>query len=240
MDDQECKLTDRQRRAQIRRRERMKNQMLADRRAEFLGSATRAVESGTPLKFAVAVPVAPRRVRRPKPLTPGNTWGMPFDATVRRIHGAAKPQTPQTNGARPKSGEPLKQHLPKGYLAWLRETKKARNSIPPRVRRAVYRRDRLCCRFCRSMLGPFNLVHLVPWSRGVVSTTENVVVGCARCNVKKGNRAPLSAVNWDKVPTGKRPPMDNKELRRLNAGKGKKSKARSGQGGPRPVRSRPR
>lgn len=86
------------------------------------------------------------------------------------------------------------------------------NLVPPRVvllgeydrvprrdirfnRRNVYLRDSHCCQYCgrRYPEEELNLDHVVPRDRGGVTTWENIVTACIRCNARKGNRLPAQA-----------------------------------------------
>ena len=57
------------------------------------------------------------------------------------------------------------------------------------TRRAVFARDEYRCQYCGS---PARLTvdHVVPRSRGGLSSWENIVTSCAPCNLRKGNRLP--------------------------------------------------
>jgi 5-methylcytosine-specific restriction endonuclease McrA len=57
------------------------------------------------------------------------------------------------------------------------------------TRRAVFARDKWTCQYCgaRSNL---TVDHVVPKSRGGVSSWENIVASCAPCNRRKGNALP--------------------------------------------------
>lgn len=63
------------------------------------------------------------------------------------------------------------------------------------TRRNIFFRDRNRCQYCgRSFVQrDLNLDHVVPLSRGGVSSWENVVCACIRCNSRKGNRTPAEA-----------------------------------------------
>ena len=70
----------------------------------------------------------------------------------------------------------------------------------PRQNRSVSRkgillRDGFTCQYCRSKLpaGDLTLDHVVPRSRGGLSTWENLVACCFECNNRKSNRTPLEA-----------------------------------------------
>ncbi len=71
---------------------------------------------------------------------------------------------------------------------------------PPRhdvkfSRHNIYVRDGNRCQYCgrRFATSELSLDHVVPLSRGGVSTWENVVCACLPCNVRKGNRSPEEA-----------------------------------------------
>jgi 5-methylcytosine-specific restriction endonuclease McrA len=57
-------------------------------------------------------------------------------------------------------------------------------------RRNLYRRDHFTCQYCGSRPGQqeLSIDHVVPRSRGGLSTWENCVLACMRCNRRKGNR----------------------------------------------------
>ena len=62
-------------------------------------------------------------------------------------------------------------------------------------RRAVIKRDQYCCRYCGEKLTSTNLTidHILPKSRGGVTSYTNCVVCCQLCNGKKSNRTPEEA-----------------------------------------------
>ncbi|MFN0199503.1 MAG: HNH endonuclease [Planctomycetaceae bacterium] len=62
-------------------------------------------------------------------------------------------------------------------------------------RRNVFLRDENCCQYCGNRFGAQNLSldHVVPRSQGGLTTWENVVCACLRCNIRKGGRTPLEA-----------------------------------------------
>lgn len=57
-------------------------------------------------------------------------------------------------------------------------------------RRNIYRRDAFTCQYCgsRPPLDELSLDHLIPRSRGGLSSWANCVVSCLRCNRRKGSR----------------------------------------------------
>ncbi len=63
------------------------------------------------------------------------------------------------------------------------------------TRRNIFFRDRNRCQYCGRVLpqGRLNLDHVVPLSRGGVSSWDNVVCACIPCNTRKGNRTPAEA-----------------------------------------------
>lgn len=70
-----------------------------------------------------------------------------------------------------------------------------RKSIPSKVREFVYTRDGLSCSYCGTTQGPFEIDHVVPWSRGGGNEPENLRVSCRSCNRQKYNRDPLE-MGW--------------------------------------------
>lgn len=59
-------------------------------------------------------------------------------------------------------------------------------------RRNLYKRDTNSCQYCGARPGTSELSidHVTPRSRGGVSTWENCVLACVRCNSKKADRLP--------------------------------------------------
>ena len=81
------------------------------------------------------------------------------------------------------------------------------NKIPqPRghfSRRNLYKRDNLTCQYCGCQPGPANLTidHVMPRSRGGLTTWENCVLCCVPCNSKKADKTPKEAnMKLAKVP----------------------------------------
>ena len=60
------------------------------------------------------------------------------------------------------------------------------------TRRAVFARDDWTCQYCgaRSNL---TVDHVIPRSKGGLSSWENIVASCAPCNRRKGDRTPAQA-----------------------------------------------
>lgn len=65
----------------------------------------------------------------------------------------------------------------------------------PLTRRNVLIRDGYTCQYCGAQPGKqaLTLDHVVPRARNGQTTWENVVVACAPCNQRKGNRLPAEA-----------------------------------------------
>lgn len=63
------------------------------------------------------------------------------------------------------------------------------------TRRNIFFRDKNRCQYCRRVFpqAELNLDHVVPLSRGGMSSWENVVCACIACNSRKGNRTPHEA-----------------------------------------------
>jgi 5-methylcytosine-specific restriction endonuclease McrA len=59
----------------------------------------------------------------------------------------------------------------------------------------IYARDRNTCQYCgrKPQRAELNLDHVVPRSRGGVTSWENVVCSCVPCNLRKGGRTPDEA-----------------------------------------------
>jgi 5-methylcytosine-specific restriction endonuclease McrA len=62
-------------------------------------------------------------------------------------------------------------------------------------RRNIFKRDRYTCQYCGCQPGSEELTidHVVPRSRGGVSSWENCVLACVACNKRKANRTPQEA-----------------------------------------------
>jgi 5-methylcytosine-specific restriction endonuclease McrA len=62
-------------------------------------------------------------------------------------------------------------------------------------RKNILLRDRNTCQYCAEVLpsGELTLDHVLPRSRGGLSTWENLVACCHACNRRKGNRLPTEA-----------------------------------------------
>jgi 5-methylcytosine-specific restriction endonuclease McrA len=72
--------------------------------------------------------------------------------------------------------------------------KRGRHPIPC-SRRGVFIRDRDTCQYCGATPGRKHLTldHVLPRSRGGVTSWENCVAACYPCNHKKGGKTPAEA-----------------------------------------------
>lgn len=52
----------------------------------------------------------------------------------------------------------------------------------------LFLRDEFCCQYCSSR-GDLTFDHVVPRSKGGVTSWENVVAACSPCNLRKGNKS---------------------------------------------------
>ena len=62
-------------------------------------------------------------------------------------------------------------------------------------RRNLFKRDKYTCMYCGVQPGPDELTvdHVMPKSRGGVSSWENCALACVECNKRKANRTPEEA-----------------------------------------------
>lgn len=62
-------------------------------------------------------------------------------------------------------------------------------------RRNLFKRDKMTCQFCGSRPGSSELTidHVTPKAQGGVTSWENCILACVKCNSKKGNRTPQQA-----------------------------------------------
>ena len=51
----------------------------------------------------------------------------------------------------------------------------------------LFLRDEFCCQYCGSK-GDLTFDHIVPRCRGGITSWENVVAACSRCNLRKGSK----------------------------------------------------
>ncbi len=64
----------------------------------------------------------------------------------------------------------------------------------------LFLRDEFCCQYCGAR-GDLTFDHVVPRARGGVTSWENVVAACSKCNLRKGSRAlHQSGLNLRKPP----------------------------------------
>lgn len=63
--------------------------------------------------------------------------------------------------------------------------RKQKLPIPEELRQRVFKRDGYRCRYCGSKEGPFHADHVYPESKGGVTSFDNLVTACKRCNSKK-------------------------------------------------------
>jgi len=63
----------------------------------------------------------------------------------------------------------------------------------PMTRKTLLSRDQYTCQFCGTTQGPLTVDHVLPRSRGGLTSWENCVAACLRCNHKKGNKTPEEA-----------------------------------------------
>ncbi|MBM7067334.1 HNH endonuclease [Actibacterium sp. 188UL27-1] len=52
----------------------------------------------------------------------------------------------------------------------------------------LFLRDEFCCQYCGAR-GDLTFDHVVPRARGGVTSWENVVAACSKCNLRKGSRS---------------------------------------------------
>ena len=62
-------------------------------------------------------------------------------------------------------------------------------------RKNIFKRDRHTCQYCGAQPGPdaLTIEHILPRSKGGLSTWENCVLACVPCNKKKADRTPEQA-----------------------------------------------
>ena len=63
----------------------------------------------------------------------------------------------------------------------------------PFSRKTLLARDEHACQFCGATNVPLTVEHLLPRSRGGVTSWENCVAACGRCNHRKGHRTRAEA-----------------------------------------------
>jgi len=62
-------------------------------------------------------------------------------------------------------------------------------------RRNIFARDQNTCQYCgkKFSTSELSLDHVIPKSTGGISSWQNIVCACTKCNVKKGQRSPKQA-----------------------------------------------
>jgi len=60
------------------------------------------------------------------------------------------------------------------------------------TRRAVFARDNWTCQYCGARAN-LTVDHVIPRSKGGLSSWENIVASCAPCNRRKADRTPLQS-----------------------------------------------
>ncbi|MBI3127283.1 MAG: HNH endonuclease [Candidatus Tectomicrobia bacterium] len=63
----------------------------------------------------------------------------------------------------------------------------------PFSKKNIWRRDNYTCQYCGSMDAVLTVDHVIPRSRGGLSSWENVLCCCRACNARKGDRLPHEA-----------------------------------------------
>jgi 5-methylcytosine-specific restriction endonuclease McrA len=64
----------------------------------------------------------------------------------------------------------------------------------------LFLRDEFCCQYCGSK-GDLTFDHVLPRSRGGITSWENVVAACSPCNLKKGSKTLKQAgMRLNRVP----------------------------------------
>jgi 5-methylcytosine-specific restriction endonuclease McrA len=81
-------------------------------------------------------------------------------------------------------------HLPMPSVIRLLEYRRIPHQTRALSRKNILLRDRNTCQYCAEMLpaSELTLDHVIPRSRGGVSTWENLVACCHSCNRRKGNQ----------------------------------------------------
>lgn len=71
-----------------------------------------------------------------------------------------------------------------------RQSKRSRSRIVRFSRTGVYHRDGYVCQYCRKRFARnfLTLDHVTPRSKGGLTTYQNTVSACARCNCAKGDK----------------------------------------------------
>ncbi len=77
----------------------------------------------------------------------------------------------------------------------------------------LFLRDEFCCQYCGAR-GDLTFDHVVPRARGGITSWENVVAACGRCNLRKGSRS-LKQVGF----TLRKPPRQPASGELMNLGR---------------------
>ncbi|MFO6463201.1 HNH endonuclease [Jannaschia sp. KMU-145] len=77
----------------------------------------------------------------------------------------------------------------------------------------LFLRDEFCCQYCGAR-GDLTFDHVVPRARGGITSWENVVAACGRCNLRKGSRS-LKQVGF----TLRKPPRQPASAELMNLGR---------------------
>lgn len=77
--------------------------------------------------------------------------------------------------------------------SYINVRRRRRENTMKRVR--IYIRDRYCCQYCgdHKPAKDLTLDHILPRAQGGVTTPQNLVSACVKCNQRKGNRTPEQA-----------------------------------------------
>lgn len=77
-------------------------------------------------------------------------------------------------------------------------------------RKIIYKRDFYTCQYCGKQPGTeeLSIDHVVPRSQGGLTTWDNCVLACVKCNTKKANRTPQQA-NMKLLRQPKRPKFNS-------------------------------
>lgn len=68
--------------------------------------------------------------------------------------------------------------------------------------RMILEAQRNSCFYCEVPLFTRHEDHFVPLSKGGANYRYNIVLACPKCNLRKGDRAPIEFLNWQmKLPT---------------------------------------
>ena len=70
--------------------------------------------------------------------------------------------------------------------------------FPAFTRFNVFLRDRFECQYCGAV-DDLTFDHLVPRSRGGMTTWGNVITACSPCNLRKGNKSCRNAEMWPRI-----------------------------------------